>query len=170
MNRRRIAAVTMLVSLVVSAYAANAFLDALDDKPLSAKFRGNEVERRRSRELKTYPAPDMTKRVANMPWGAIFKIKVTVSKSHAKKTPQIRPDYFIVTDKRIVLLNEKDNDEAVKKISAMDKAPMFEERDVRGITDGKLSYEDGPWTTTIEIKGNECIYRASHNSGRFLQR
>ena len=74
-----------------------------------------------------------------------------------------------MTDDRIVLLNEEDNDDAVKKISAMDKAPTFEERDVRGITSGKLDYEEGPWTTTIEIKGNECTYLASHNSGHFTK-
>jgi len=67
----------------------------------------------------------VTTRVANMPWGAIFKIEFTNLKSRAKKSRQIRPDYFIVTDERIVLLNEENNEAAVKKISAMDKPPGF---------------------------------------------
>jgi len=55
----------------------------------------------------------------------------------------------------------------VENISAMDKAPTFEEGDVRGISSGKLDHEDAPWTTTIEVKGGECTYLASHNSGHF---
>jgi len=68
-----------------------------------------------------------------------------------------------------VLLNEERNDAAVKKIAAMDKAPTFEEGDVRGISSGKLDHQDAPWTSTIEIKGDECIYLASHNSGHFTK-
>ena len=74
-----------------------------------------------------------------------------------------------MTDERIVLLNEEDNNAAVKKISAMDKAPTFEDGDVRGITREKLNYEEAPWTTTIEIKGKVCTYPASHNSGHFIK-
>jgi hypothetical protein len=75
--------------------------------------------------------------------GAIFKIEFTDLKSRAKKRRQIPPDYFIVTHDRIVLLNEEDNNDAIKKISAMDKPPTFEEGDVRGITSGKLDHEEG---------------------------
>jgi hypothetical protein len=109
----------------------------------------------------------ITTRLAKMPWGAIFKIEFTGLKSRAKKRRKIPPDYFIVTDERIVLLNEENNDAAMEKISAMDKAPTFEEGDVRGISSGKLDHEDAPWTTTIEVKGDECTYLASHNSGHF---
>ncbi len=52
-----------------------------------------------------------------MSWGAIFKIEFTYLESNAPQKREIRPDYFIVTDDRIVLLNEEDNDAAVKKIS-----------------------------------------------------
>ena len=58
-----------------------------------------------------------------MSWGAIFKLEFTDLKSRAEKQREIRPDYFIVTDNRIVLLNEEDNDAAAKKISALDKPP-----------------------------------------------
>jgi len=169
MNRCRVATVTMLISVAAPVYAANPFLDALDDKPVPAKFRGTEWSDEIQEEEIPLTARVVTTRIAKMSWGAIFKIEFTDLESRAKKTRQIRPDYFIVTDERIVLLNEEDNDAAVKKISAMDKAPTFEDRDVRGITSGKLNYEEGPWTTTIEIKGNECTYLASHNSGHFTK-
>jgi hypothetical protein len=165
----RIATITMSILLSVSAYAANPFLDARDDKPVSAKFRGTEWSNDTSNEEIPLTARVITTRLAKMPWGAIFKIEFTDLKSRAPKKREILPDYFFVTDDRIVLLNEENNDAAVNKISAMDKAPTYEEADVRGITSGKLDHEEGPWTTTIEVKGDECTYLASHNSGHFAK-
>jgi hypothetical protein len=161
--------ITISISLLVSATAANPFLDAKDDKPVSAKFRGTEWGDEIRGEEIPLTAQMVTTRVAKMPWGAIFKIEFADLKSRAPKKREIRPDYFIVTDDRIVLLNEQDNDAAVKKISAMDKPPTLEDGDVRGITSGKLDHEEGPWTTTIELKGDECTYLASHNSGHFAK-
>lgn|SRR5262249_50560240 len=168
MNRNRIAALMIAILLPVSVFATNPFLDAKDNKPVSAKFRGREWGDEIEGEY-PFTGQVVTTRIAKMPWGAIFKIEFTNLKSRAPKKREIRPDYFIVTDDRIILLNEEDNDAAVKKISAIDTAPTFEEGDVRGITSGKLNYEDGPWTTTIEIKGDECTYLASHNSGHFTK-
>jgi hypothetical protein len=167
MSSCRLATLAVPILVSVSAYAANPFLDAPNDKPVSTKFRGTEWGDEIQQEEIPLTARVVATRLAKMPWGAIFKIEFTDIKSRAPKKREIRPDYFIVTDDRIVLLNEEDNDAAVKKISAMDKPPTFEEGDVRGITSGKLNYEDGPWTTTIEIKGDECTYLASHNSGHF---
>ena len=169
MNRCRIATTMISILLPMSVYAANPFLDAKDDKPVSAKFRGTEWSDDTSNEEIPLTARVITTRLAKMSWGAIFKIEFTDLKSRASKKREILPDYFIVTDDRIVLLNEENNDAAVKKISAMDKAPTFEEGDVRGISRGKLNHEDTPWTTTIEFKGDECTYLASHNSGHFAK-
>jgi hypothetical protein len=169
MNRCRVAIIAMASLLPVSDFAANPFLDAKDDRPVSAKFRGTEWGDDIEEEEIPLTARVITTRVAKMPWGEIFQIEFTDLKSRAQKPRQIRPDYFIATDERIVLLNEEDNDAAVKKISAMDNAPTFENRDVRGITNGKLNYEKGPWTTTIDIKANECTYLASHSSGHFTK-
>jgi hypothetical protein len=145
MTRYRIATIMIASLLPVSGFAANPFLDAKDDQPVSAQFRGTEWGDEIEEEEIPLTARVVTTRVAKMPWGAIFKIEFTDLKSRAKKPHQIQPDYFIVTDERILLLNEEDNDAAVKKISAMDMAPTF------------------------EIKGNECTYLASHNSGHFTK-
>lgn len=167
MNPCRIGTLTMSILLSISAYGGNPFLDAPDDKPVSAKFRGTEWGDNIDEGEIALTARMITTRVAKTSWGSIFKIEFSDLKSRAPRPRKIEPDYFVATDDRIVLLNEEDNDAAVKKISAMDKAPMFEERDVRGITSGKLNYEDGPWTTTIDVKGDECTYLASHSSGHF---
>ena len=141
----------MLTLLAGSSFAANPFLDAKDDKPVSAKFRGTEWSDDIGDQDVPLIARVVTTRMAKMPWGAIFKVEFTDLKSRAEKQREIRPDYFIVTDDRIVLLNEEDNNDAIKKISAMDKPPTFEEGDVRGITSGKLDHEEGLWTTTIVV-------------------
>ena len=153
--------------LSTHAYAANPFLDAPDDKPVSAKFRGTEWGDEIQQDEIPLTARVITTRVAKMPWGAIFKIEFTDLKSHAPQKREIRPDYFIVTDDRIVLLNEEDNDAAVKKISALDKPPEFGQDEIYGIARGSFNYENGLWKTKINLKGDLCIYDASHPSGHF---
>jgi len=164
------------ISLTVSAYGANPFLDAKDDKPVSASFRGTEwydefPDREIPHEI-PLTARVITTRIAKMPWGAIFKIEFTDLKSRAPEKREIPgPRYYIVTDDRIVLLNEEDNDAAAKQISAMDKPPEFEPDNVYGIATGKFSHdqEGGLWHKTIEVKGDLCINLDEHPSGHFTK-
>jgi hypothetical protein len=167
MNCRWFTTMTMSMLAAVPAYAANPFLDAADDKPVSAKFQGTEWGDEIQQDEIPLTARVVTTRLTKMPWGGIFKIEFTDLESRAPQKREIRPDYFIVTDDRIVLLNEEDNEAAVKKISALDKPPEFEPGDIYGITTGKFSHEDGLWKTTISIKGDLCVYDSSHPSGHF---
>ena len=123
---------TMLIP--VSGYAANPFLDTPDDTPVSAKFRGTEWSDDIGEQDIPLTAKVVITRIAKMPWGAIFKLEFKDLKSRGDRPREIRPDYFIVTDDRIVLLNEEDNDEAAKKISTPDKPPEFDPNDIYGIT------------------------------------
>ena len=159
----------MSILFVASAFAANPFLDAIDDKPVSANFRGTEWNDENIEGEIPLRARVIAKRVATMSWGAVFKIEFVDLKSRAKERREIPSLYFIVTDDRIVLLNEENNEAAVKKISAMDKPPAFEEADIRAIASGKFKHEESPWKTTIEVKGDECIYLTSHDSGHFTK-
>ena len=158
---------TITILLSVPAYAANPFLNAPDDQPVSGKFRGTEWSEDIGDKDIPLTARVVTTRIAKMPWGAIFKIEYTDLKSSAEKQREIRPDYFIVTDNRIVLLNEEDNDAAAKKISAIDKPPEFEPNDIYGITSGTFEHQEVLWKTTIKLKGDLCIYEATHPSGHF---
>jgi hypothetical protein len=167
MNWCRIATITTSILLPAAVYAANPFLSAPDDKPVSAKFRGTEWGDEIRQEEIPLTAQVVSTRLAKMPWGAIFKVEFTDLDSRAPQKREIRPDYFIVTDDRIVLLNEEDNEAAVKKISALDKPPEFEAGDVYGITTGKFNHEDGLWKTTISLKEDLCVYDSSHPSGHF---
>ena len=156
---------TMLIP--VSGYAANPFLNTPDDKPVSAKFRGAEWNDDIEEHDIPLTATVVTTRIAKMPWGAIFKVEFADLKSAAKKQREIRPDYFIATDDRIVLLNEEDNDDAAKKISTLDKPPQFHPNDIYGITSGSFEHKEGEWKTTIRLKSDLCVYDASHPSGHF---
>ena len=82
---------TMAILLSVSAYGGNPFLDAADDKPLSAKFRGTEWSDDTSNEEISLTARVITTRLAKMSWGAIFKIEFTDLKSRASKKRKIPP-------------------------------------------------------------------------------
>lgn len=173
---------TMSILITTSAFAANPYLEAKDDKPVSANFRGQEWSDEYTNGEIPLTARVVTTRVATMRWGAIFKIEFVDVKSRAKQKREIGPLYFIATDDRIVLFDasayvqvesgtmtteqvEKDTEAAIKKVSAMEKAPDFEQGYIRGINTGKFHYEEGPWTTEIIVQGDECIYETSHNSG-----
>jgi len=151
-----------------AAYSANPFLSAPDDKPVSAKFRGAEWGDNIAQEEIGLSARVVTARVARMSWGEIYKISFTDIASRAREARKILPEYFIVTDNEIILLNEANNEAAIKKLSALDKAPEFEKRDIYGITQGKFDFTEGPWETTIELKDDLCVYQANHeSSGHF---
>jgi hypothetical protein len=158
---------TMSILLLGSAYAANPFLDAEDDKPVSGKFRGSEWGDEISEDDIPLTARVVTTRIAKMPWGAIFKIEFVDVKSRAPQPRKIEPEYFVVTDDRIVLLNDENIPDAIKRISALDKPPEFELGEIYGITSGRFDHEDGLWKTTIRLKGDLCIYDANHPSGHF---
>jgi hypothetical protein len=167
MNPRRLAIASIAILLSVPSYAANSFLNAKDDKPVSANFRGMEWSDDIGVEEIPLTARLVTTRLVTMPWGAIFKIEFTDLKSSAERQREIRPDYFIVTDARIALLNEEDNDATAKEISTLDKPPDFEPNEIYGIASGSFEHQEGEWKTTIKLKGDLCIYEATHPSGHF---
>jgi hypothetical protein len=147
---------SMLLPVSPKAFGANPFLDAKDNKPVSSKFQGTQWGEEIEEEEIPLTVRVVTTRVAKIGWGAMFKIEFTDLTSRARnpagvrpKKREIRPDYFIVTDNRIVLLNEEDNDAAAKKISALDKPPEFEPNDMYGITSGSFEHKQGDWKTTI---------------------
>jgi hypothetical protein len=157
----------MSILLIAPAFAANPFLDAKDEKPASANFRGTEWNDENIEGEIPFTARVVTTRIARMPWGAIFKIEFVDLKSRAEQKREIRPDYFIVTNDRIVLLNEENNEEATKKIAAMDKPPAFEENSIYGISTGHFKHQEVDWTTTISLKDDLCVYDSIHPSGHF---
>jgi hypothetical protein len=107
---------TMSILLAAPAFAANPFLDAKDDKPVSANFRGTEWNDENINSEIPLTARVVTTRIAQMAWGGIFKIEFVDLESRALEKREIRAEYFVVTNDRIVSLNEENNDEAVKKL------------------------------------------------------
>jgi hypothetical protein len=167
MNFCRIATSTTSILLLASAYAGNPFLNAKNDMPVSSKFRGTEWGDEIQQDEIPLTARVVTTRIAKMPWGAIFKIEFADVKSRAPQPRKIEPEYFVVTNDRIVLLNEENIPDAIKRISTLDKPPEFEPGEIYGIRSGSFDHEEGLWKTTIRLKGDLCIYDASHPSGHF---
>jgi hypothetical protein len=165
--RAQLQIIAMSILMAAPAFAANPFLAAKDDKPASANFRGTEWNDEYINGDIPLTARMVTTRVASMPWGAVFKIEFVDLKSRATQKREIQPQYFIATDDHIYLLNEEDNEAAAKKLAATEKAPEFEQGDIRAIASGKMEFEEGPYTTKIEVKGDTCTYVTSHNSGHY---
>ena len=157
------------LGLVAPTFAANPILNANDDKPVSTTVRGMEWNDEYTNGEIPLTGRMITTRIGAMPWGAIFKIEFTDLKSKAEQKREIGPLYFIATDDRIYLLNEQNNEAAAKKLAGTDKAPNFEQADIRAIASGKMEFEEGPYTTTIVTKGGECTYTTSHNSGHYTK-
>jgi hypothetical protein len=155
------------ILLASVAQAGNPFLNAPDDKPVSAQFSGTEWGNTISQEEIPLTADVITTRVARMSWGAIYKIEFVDIKSKAPHPREIPPEYFVVTDKLIVVLNQKDMDAAIREMSALDNAPRFNKQEVYGIAAGNLRYRDGLWSTAITSKHDLCIYETHHPSGHF---
>src|SRR5258708_8390273 len=155
-------------ALSTGALAANPFLSAADDKPVSAKFAGTEWGDDIGSKDLPLSAKVVTTRIAQAPWGAIFKISFEDIASRAEPKREIGPIYYIATDDEIVLLNEEKPEETAKKLAAEAKAPAFDPSYVHGISKGTRKSAEGVLTeTNIVVKGDRCTYRWSHNSGHF---
>jgi hypothetical protein len=166
-HRLQLQLITLSILLASPILAANPFLDAKDDNPVSANFRGTEWNDENIDGDIPLSARVVTTRIAQMSWGAIFKIEFIDLKSRASEKREIGPDYFIATNDRIVQMLEENNQEAAKKIAAMDNPPPFDEYTVSGITNGHFKHQEGLWETKIDVKGDLCVYDSSHPSGHF---
>jgi len=155
-------------ALASSAFAANPFLSAPDDKPVSAKFKGTEWSDETNGKELPLSARVVTTRIAEAPWGAIFRISFEDIVSRPKDKRQIDPVYYIATDTEIVLLSDDKPEEAAQKIAAQPVPPNFDPGDVHGISEGTRKTPDGQNAqATITVKGNRCTYEWSHSSGHF---
>lgn len=164
MKRRKLILLAVSIGVTAVAQAANPFLSATDDKPVSAKFRGAEWGDNIAQEEIGLSAHVVTTRIARMSWGEIYKVAFTDIASRAQVRRKISPEYFVVTAGLIVVLNEEKPEAAVKKLATLEKPPEFEKSDIYGITEGKFAHTEGPWETTIELQGDLCIYLSNHSS------
>jgi hypothetical protein len=153
--------------LASHALAANPFLSTPDDKPVSAKFAGTEWGDEIGSKDLPLSANVVTTRIAQAPWGAIFKISFDKIGSRAQAKREISPIYYIATDDEIVLLNEEKPEDAARKLAAEPKPPTFDPSYVHGLSKGTRKSSDTLTETNIVVKGDRCTYQWSHNSGHF---
>jgi tetratricopeptide (TPR) repeat protein len=154
------------------AVAANPYLNAPADKPVSAQFAGKALTIKDGAVQAESPisARAVTTRVASMPWGAIFKISFDHVESQASAPPAIEPLFFLASDREILELTQLDMEDAIKRIVAMKKQPEHERGDVRALSDGALKFTDDRWTIETVTKGDTCVYeRRIGSSGRFTR-
>ena len=160
-------AVAMLMATDVCASAANPFLAAPDDRAVSAKFSGVEWGDTIKADEAPLSATVVTRRIAQMNWGAVFELRFERISSRAKPPRELEPVYFVATDDRIYLLNEANNVEAAQRLVQLESPPRFEDDSVYGISAGNFTHSDPPWETKVVLKRNTCTYSSQHNSGHF---
>jgi hypothetical protein len=120
-------------SFVSQAGAGNPFLDAPNDKPLTATFKGTEWD---AEEL-PISVRVKTTGLATMKWGAVLRISFETVDSKATQKREIQPLHFVVTDDKVFLLNEADMNQEIRKLAEMENAPAFEKGDLRALSHGK---------------------------------
>ena len=162
-----LSAVAVLLVGSLSANAANPFLKARDDRPVTVELRGTEWGDDINGHEAPLSATMVTRRVAAMSWGAVFQVRFEQIESRSQPPRKIKPEWFVVTDGRIYLLNETDNLEAVARLQKLGTAPDFEEDTVYAVSRGTFSHADPPWETIVRTKGDLCTYLSTHNSGHF---
>lgn len=159
--------VAALIGFALSAEGANPFLAASDDRAVSAKFSGVEWGEHVTEDETPLSATVVTRRIAQMSWGAVFEFRFEQIRSRAKPPREIPAVYFVVTDERIYLLNEENNLEAAQRLEKLEAPPPFEENSVYAISTGTFTHSDRPWETKVTVKGETCTYSSTHNSGHF---
>jgi hypothetical protein len=157
----------LVVLLQAATLAANPFLTSADDRPVAAAFRGTEWNDEFGADELTLTARVSTQRMAQFPWGAVFKITFSDLHSKAPEKREIRAWYFIATDDAIALLNEEPIEPAIEKLAALPKAPKFEDDDLYGLSKGTKKWGDAIVEKSITVKGEVCTYQYTHNSGHF---
>ena len=87
MITRGVAAMMILLLLIpASEYAANPFLNTLDNKPISSEFRGSEWSDEIDQEEIPLRARASTTRIATMPWGRNLQDRIQPYKIARGKT------------------------------------------------------------------------------------
>jgi hypothetical protein len=172
-RRRKLTILLWLSFLPAIAWAENPFLSARDDQPSVTRFRGtewgDEISDPDDEDEIALSAQVTTTRLAQMSWGSIFKISFSDLRSHASQKRQIAPYYFIVTDRAIILLDDPQINEAVRRVAALETAPVCDPGEVYALSEGSQTHEDGLWKTTVETSGDICTFQANHPSGHFTR-
>lgn len=169
MIRKSNAGGLLWILFVAAALAANPYLDAVDERPTFATFKGVEWNDEWAPDEVPLTARVETRRLAKTPWGAIFRTSFQTLASKAPDRRELTPLHFIVTDERIVLLNDADMKSAIDKLTAMEKPPEFEPSDLRALNKGEQKIADQLVKETVGVKGDRCAYSYSHNSGHFTR-
>jgi hypothetical protein len=154
-----------LLALIPAARGANPFLNAPDDQPRTANFKGTEWGDNLGPDDLPLSAKVVTTRVASMPWGAVFRIEFQdiVSTSEEKRT--ISTHHFLVTPEKIVLFNAEDLAGEIARLASLPKAPEPLEGEVVGLAKGRSKQNDGSHEVSVEVKGELCTYLRTHPSG-----
>lgn len=168
---RGLAAVaTLLGALLVatSAWAANPFLSAADDQPVGANFAGTQWGDAIAEGERPLSARVVTRRLAELPFGAVFKIDFIEVADKGAPPRGLTPWYFLATDSEIAVITDENPGEVIARLKRLTKAPPLAPQDVYGISRGSRTYKpDKLAVARLTVTGARCVYKWTHAAGHF---
>ncbi len=160
----------LLCALLVAtaARAANPFLHAADDQPVAANFTGTEWGDDIANGERPFSARVVTTRLAELPFGAVFKIELIEVADKAAPPRRLSPWYFLATDSEIAVIKDADPAAVIARLQQLAKAPPLVPPDVYGISRGSRTYRiDKLSVAKLTVTGDRSIYKWTHSAGHF---
>ena len=157
----------MLVGLG-SAQAANPYLQAPDDQPVSVELQGSEWGDDIDGGERPLRARLTTTRVAVLPYGSVYRLEFVSLPAPSAMPRAIAPLLLLATESELVSLASEDWPTTLARLQAQPQAPPSAASDLRAIDRGRrlLRGERGA-QEELRVVGSRCTYRYRHPSGHF---
>lgn len=167
---RGLGVAAILVSALLfatSAWAANPFLSAADDQPVGANFTGTQWGDAIAQGERPLSARVVTTRLAQLPFGAVFKIDFIEVADQGAPPRRLAPWHFLVTDGEIAVIKDENPGEVIARLKRLPKAPLVAQ-DIYAISRGSRTYKlDKLSVARLTVTGARCVYKWTHNAGHF---
>ena len=151
-----------------SAWAANPFLNAADDQPVGANFTGTQWGDAIAQGERPLSARVVTTRLAQLPFGAVFKIDFIEVADQGAPPRRLAPWYFLATDGEIVAIKDENPGAVIASLKRLAKAPPRVAQDIYAVSRGSRTYRlDKLSIARLTANGARCIYKWTHNAGHF---
>ena len=163
------AAILLGVLLVgTSARAANPFLSAADDQPVGANFTGTRWGDATAEGERPFSARVVTTRLAQLSFGAVFKLDFIEVADKGAPPRRLPPWYFLATDGEIAVIKDENPGEVIARLKRLTKAPPLVAQDIYGLSRGSRTYKlDKLSVARLTVTGARCVYKRTGAAGHF---
>lgn len=163
-----VAIVLGVLLVATSAGAANPFLGAADDQPVGANFTGTRWGDATAEGERPFSARVVTTRLAQLSFGAVFKIDFIEVADKGAPPHRLPPWYFLATDSEIAVIKDENPGEVIARLKLLTKAPPLVAQDIYGLSRGSRTYRlDKLSVARLTVTGARCVYKWTGAAGHF---